>query len=81
MLKKLNMASRSSGKYTLRAKPLEPFYEVLEDELDLENDSEEEEDIIDLFNNIFDDCDDIVNNVFEQSDNHHPLTIMVMGKT
>ena len=37
-----------------------------------ENDSEEEEDIIDLFNNIFDDPDDAVNNVFEQNDNYHP---------
>ena len=39
---KLNMASRSSGKYTLWAKPLEPSSEVLEDDLDSENDREGE---------------------------------------
>ena len=40
----------------------------------------EEEDIIDLFNNIFDDPDDIVNNVFEQNDNHHPADNNVDGQ-
>ena len=45
-----------------------------------ENDSEEEEDIIDLFNNIFDDPDDIVNNVFEQNDNYHPPDNNVDGQ-
>lgn len=58
------MVSCSSGKYTIWAKPLEPSYEVLEDDLDSENDSKEEEDILDFFNSIVDDPDDIVNNVF-----------------
>ena len=58
------MVSCSSGKYTIWAKPLESSYEVLEDDLDSENDSKEEEDILDFFDSIVDDPDDIVNNVF-----------------
>ena len=39
------MESPSSGKYTLQAKPLEPSYEVLEDDLDSEKESKDEKTI------------------------------------
>ena len=74
------MASPSSGKYTLQAKPLEPSYEVLEDNLDSEKESKDKRNIIYFFNNNVDDPDDIVNNVFEQNDNHHPAHNNVDGQ-
>ena len=41
--------------------------------MDLENDNEEEEDIIDLFN-------DMVNNAFEENGNHQPADNNVDGQ-